>query len=82
MAFAVPFKAKFPAWPEDTSTDCSPWRTAQLILVVNTAISPAFAGVNSWYAREENVVEEKNVFTMVGGGRDGSSQHPRIRADS
>lgn len=59
MSFAVPFKAKFPTWPEDTSTDCSPWRTAQLILVVNTAISPAFAGVNSWYAREENVVEEK-----------------------
>lgn len=57
MAFAVPFK--FPTWPEDTSTDCGPRRTAQLILGINTAISPGFAGVNIWYAREEDVVEEK-----------------------
>lgn len=59
MAFAVPFKAKFPTWPEVMSTECSPWRTAQLTLGINSVFSPAFAGVNSWNAREEDVVEEE-----------------------
>lgn len=59
MAFSVPFKAKFPTWPEVMGTDCNPWRTAQLILGISTVISPALAGVNPWNAREEAVVEKK-----------------------
>lgn len=59
MSFAVPFKAKFPTWPEVMSTECSPWRTVQLILSINYVVSPAFAGVNSWNAREEDMVEEE-----------------------
>lgn len=56
MAHQVTFRAKIPTWPEDVSRNCSPWRTAQLNLDINTAISldqTSLAGINFWYAREE-----------------------------
>lgn len=68
MALPAPFKAKIPTWPEDMSRNCSPWRTAQLILDINTAISldqTSLAGINSWYAREEEAFAATNPSAAV-----------------
>ena len=66
MALAAPFKAKIPTWPEDMSRNCSPWRTAQLILEINTVISlgqTPLVGIDSWYAREKEAFAAANPST-------------------
>lgn len=55
MSLQAALKAKIPTWPEDMSRSCSPWRTAQTSL----------AGIDSWYAREEEAFAAANPSAEV-----------------